>query len=464
MDVVIQFYFDPVYFKIVRFALFGALVILSGCSGLLSDFNYLMNGISQTITDYERAQDNYCEVFDDTLLHDKPRSKGVEISLKRAQQLARLKWLPHDNISRVGYGGQYLANKEYIGVPYSLVMHVNTYVGLDISLYTFLTAVANPYSVLYSENVRKPPYNGVQCAPYYGTVCSTAVWYALGIYIPYFTRFVPTLDFLTTPDYSTPDAIELCDILLSEGHMVMVYDIGRGRDGYIEKVTLFECGVTFVEDTKFIIYTFEEFKERWENVKWKIFRYNGLDDNIDFDDYDFVSIDNYDAAPFIYDKSLCTNRGDKVAYREGEDVVINIFDTIYSNIEIYKDGVLLKSFSINDNCIVLSSLPYGDYKVRLASKERQYSDFIYFEVLDINVDVKFDGMITTYFHSLNAHPEYMDICTSSQSPQAYYPFSNDDIYAQEITVDTVVKDVPLFCKVYFRGKYGRVSNIPIAIN
>ena len=420
----------------------------------------------EIITDpcIEKAYDNFIEIQKDSLLHDKPSNLGVATTLKRAQQLARISWIPVHNVPKFSSDELFYERfKERFGIPYSLLMHTNTYVGLDVTIYTFLSAVKNPYSVIYTEDVSAPPYDGIQCAPFYGTVCSTAVWYALGIDIPYFTKFVPTLDFLETPIISKPDSIKLCDILLSSGHMLMVYDIGRNSKSEIEKVTVFECHTSSgIDDTRFNIYTFEEFKHRWKTNSWKIYRYKYLETSIEYEDLDYIPIDSISKKEFIYNNDICTSRGDMVSYREGETIIINILDTSYDYIEIYKENNLIIKQKVESNIFPIPNLPYGDYKACL-SKRNSKSDFTKFEIINAEVILEKGQLLKINFNSHNATPQYLDLCNFKQSPQMYYSFSSDDVALKSVIVDKSKYPNANYCKVYFRGKYGRVSCVPIEI-
>src|SRR5690606_26642874 len=77
-----------------------------------------------------------------------PQQKSVEY----ARIMSRVKWTPvADGMPK--RGGHFTAGEEYTGVPYSSVKHVGRYIGFDIFLKTFLAAVENPKSVLYTENL-----------------------------------------------------------------------------------------------------------------------------------------------------------------------------------------------------------------------------------------------------------------------------------------------------------------------
>ena len=78
-----------------------------------------------------------------------------------------------------------------IGLPYSDLGEYSKYVGFDVSIRTFLTALLNPRSVMYTENASSEAsaskygityhnYEGA-AGSYYGTVCSGLTGYALGL-------------------------------------------------------------------------------------------------------------------------------------------------------------------------------------------------------------------------------------------------------------------------------------------
>ena len=91
-------------------------------------------------------------------------------SVEYARIMSRVKWTPvADGMPK--RGGHFTAGQEYTGVPYSSVKHVGRYIGFDIFLKTFLAAVENPQSVLYTENLYGKVSNA-EC--YYGKVCTAS--------------------------------------------------------------------------------------------------------------------------------------------------------------------------------------------------------------------------------------------------------------------------------------------------
>ncbi len=98
-------------------------------------------------------------------------------AVEHARLLSQVRWTPVANTLPNRKGGFFEAGKENIGVPYSSVRSEGRYIGFDIGLRTFLAAVENPRSVLYTENLTGKVSNA---AAYYGAVCSSYTSYALG--------------------------------------------------------------------------------------------------------------------------------------------------------------------------------------------------------------------------------------------------------------------------------------------
>jgi hypothetical protein len=76
-----------------------------------------------------------------------------ERTAAHAHNLSQVKWTPVADTMPSRKGGFFEKGREYTGVPYSSVRSEGRYIGFDISLRTFLAAVENPRSVLYTENL-----------------------------------------------------------------------------------------------------------------------------------------------------------------------------------------------------------------------------------------------------------------------------------------------------------------------
>ena len=131
-----------------------------------------------------------------------------------------LQFTPKDTI-RANGNLVYIADNSYQGLIYSSVKELAQFVGEEVSFHTFMTAVNNPRSKLYTEDVSKSPYHGLNCRAYYGTVCSGLVSYALGFYPKYFADDFPLMKCMKEVDSSTADSIKVADVLWRNGHVAI---------------------------------------------------------------------------------------------------------------------------------------------------------------------------------------------------------------------------------------------------
>lgn len=395
----------------------------------------------------------------DSLIHDQPANEGVTNALAKAQMVAGVEWNPIETVPSV-YATSYESSGNYLGVPYSLAQKVNGLVGLDVSLYTFLTALHNPRSVMYTEDLSGPPYNGFDTAPYYGSVCATSVWYVLGIKAPYYTSSINAMNELRRRDDLPADSIQLCDVLWKTGHVAMVYDIARDNNDSIQKVIIFETTTSLRRDSKLVEYTFEGFKDRWNSGGYMIYRPKNLTNNPSPDDL-FIWTNGHLTPKFDYNEDLCTSHGDRVAYPVGDSVVVNVLSNNYDILELYKEEVIFErvELSSENRDVVFYDLPYGSYKARLVNEDSTMSEFTFFEVIDIDVSYVLGERLTVFFASANGVPEFMSLGDIRECPYYCTVFTASQINQGFATVAHSAD----YLKVHFRGQYGRVSNRKIKI-
>lgn len=393
----------------------------------------------------------------DGLVHDQPENEGMANALAKARMVAGVEWTPLNDVPSVYSSSPYFAGDHLLGLPYSLTQKVNGYVGLDVSFYTFMTALHNPRSVMYSENLSQAPYYGFDAAPYYGSVCATSVWYVLGIKAPYYTSSIQAIKALQKREDLPADSIQLCDVLWKTGHVAMVYDIGRDSSNSIQKVVVFETTRNRRLDSKLVEYSIDGFRNRWNDGGYMIYRPKNLSNNPAHDE-PFCWSDGHLTPLFDYNDDLCTNHGDRVAYPIGDSVVVNVLSDDYSELEMFKDSVFFQSYSIDTSDVVLYDLPYGSYQARLTN-DSIVSDFISFEVIDINIDYVVGDKLTVYFSSANAVPEFMSLGDIRECPYYCTIFTQSQIAQGSATVPLTSN----YLKVHFRGQYGRVSNRVIRI-
>ena len=381
------------------------------------------------------------------------KTEGVRNVLRRASQLANITWTPILDVP--GNAGAYPAGIEVLGIPYSSTKQIDKYVGQDVSFHTFMTAVHNPRSVLYTENLRNAPYYGSNCASYYGTVCSSAVAYALNLDVPFPSSYFPTLPgFYKVPDQNLESLVP-GDVLQRPGHVFMIYKVDKNELGTVTNVSYFEAASRYarISTTSAI-----SFKERLEKDGYVAYRYDGIDDVDQYESSPYVAVGSESVSVVKYNDSLCPNRGDKSVYRVGEPVVINILDDSYASLIV--EGAEGFSFEIDDDIKINNLLP-GVYDAYLTDGVRK-SKPISFLVAEPKVIVENNGQLHIVFSCDQGIPSYCVLCDRVGSFKSIHVITAEE--ADQGYIDIEPLDVSsYFCKVVFDTTYGTVVNEPIKV-
>ena len=383
------------------------------------------------------------------------RSEGVRNVLRRASQMATIKWTPLGNVP--WNRGVFLSGSIVVGIPYSSTKQINKYIGLDVSIHTFMTAVHNPRSVMYTENLSMAPYNGINCATYYGTVCSTCVDYALGIDIPY-----PSMCFPDHPDFDEViltdlGQLEPGDVLYRPGHVFMIYRVAKSSGGAPISITKYEAGskiccLETVSATKFT--------ERLNSEGLRVFRYKKIDDVKEYSPSEYIPVGNEPVVIVRYNDVLCPNRGDHSVYRVDEPVIINSFDNTYTSLIVEGDDYS-RSIPREDD-LEIRDLPPGSYVAYLVNDDSR-SDSVAFIVADPHVEIQKNRSLHIEFSCAQGTPHYCVLCDEVGSFKVIVDFSEEDVDRGFINVDYPDLDM-YYCKVVFQTPFGTIINNPIPVS
>lgn len=425
------------------FLLLCVLFFLSSCEPFLDDVIIIHDNKNQEIID---SQDS---VF-------------ISCMRKRAQQLTNICWIPKAPMPNDS--PRFLPGKTIKGIPYSSVTELDKFVGIDVSFYTFMTAVNNPRSVMYTENVSIAPYKGINCSTYYGTVCSAAACFALGESFAWSTYMVDSIPcFSKNPDTS-PYSIEVGDLLWKQGHDALVYDIERDElTDSISSVTIFEA---IGSGPRIIKYSVEDYLVRWKNDKLIDYKYIPRSISLDYQPIPFCVVgDEIPVPPFEYNDELCPQLGDKAVYREGDSVVVNMLNDRFHVLEILKNAHPFQSIAIQDDDVELPNLSFGRYSVVAKDTiDCCFSKPVCFDVVDTNVSIKQDGhLLTVHFESKYANPVFVAICEENGLNHSVVELNEEEQKNGYIVIKKTKQNGKFFCKVYFETEWGRVTNIPIRL-
>lgn len=388
-----------------------------------------------------------------------PLEIGTINAVKKAYQMTNIEFTPENPIE-ANYR-TYNKGTTYQGLIYSSVKEIGTAVGSNISFHTFMTAIHNPRSKIYTERLNEAPYHGTNCKAYYGTVCSGLVSYALGV--GYGSYDIPESDLMMKIDHNEIDSIHVADILWKSGHVALITRVAKDDDCHVTDVEICEalqngCKRYSVTSEQFISLMTTNFKA--------LYRYTELYKNVDYTPVpEFVAVLDESPIPFVYNDDLCADKGDKACYREDEDVTINIMHE-YECLEVYKDDAPYQIIDGSSSLdVVLQNLPYGDYKARIAM-DGQYSDYTYWKVVNIELSPdRASGRL--YFKSANGKPYKMKFTNISGSRKNAVNLYGKRIIEEdiergyiEIPQEQTKKKFP-YIHFSFSTEYGIIENNPI---
>lgn len=394
------------------------------------------------------------------------RILGASNAVKKAYQMADIVFFPKTDFS--ANSRQYSAGKRYEGLVYSSTKEINTYIGEDISFHTFMTAVNNPKSKLYTEKLNESPYHGINCRAYYGTVCSGLVSYALGFKENYRSYDFVISDRMYTVPNANSDSVMVADVIWQSGHVALVTQILKDSQG---KTTSIEITEAIQSGVRRKIHSSETIDQFFSGGK-RLLRYRDLAQNTEYyPQTNFVAVEGEVLQAFQYNDDLCPDKGDKSCYRTDEKVLLNASKPGLA-VEIYNDEKLLGKFqSDGSGNIVLNESEKGNYKARILT-DGYNGDFVYWKVVDIDVRVdKSNSRI--YFNSSNSRPVYFEFCSvAGFRPENYkkiytHRFTEEELQKGYIEVEPPSQTADskgrtyTYVKVHFECEYGRVINKPI---
>lgn len=447
-------------------------------------------------------------------------------TIKKLLQLSNLKWTPKANVpyrSESGsIEGSYPAGVQITGAPYSSVKELNKFIGIDVSIHTFMTAVNNKYSLLYTENVKASgstsvwgkQYHGTNCATYYGTVCSELSSYVLGWPVEYSTG---RHDWLA--DYAHKavrlfkqdrNYLQIGDILVkyrvsdnSAMHCVVVIGIQRDSDGNVTVLKIGESTDTCVQihdrdwqlntPSNGYVYIAYRSVELYRNVNYEPSIYVALTD--------FGEIQN----DVEYNNDICCFAGDKATFREGDLIAVDYnlddnenFSSLYVGMKIEKQNgsnwTVVKTIDLSNidtdqfpipspqigHVVNLGTeLEYGNYRACLVDSFDNTSDYTEWEIIDTeNIVILQDDLNPEYlkfsFTSNNATPVCFKICNEAGGAYLTREFTKTELDSHVVDTD-IYKTLKeqngqtsfgetVYLKVVFDGKFGSTTNIPIQLD
>ena len=307
--------------------------------------------------------------FDESkLFADSPESEGVGNALARAALWRDIAFTPKNALisQSTSAGDTMPANTEVNGIWYSSTRGTDAFIGYAVSLYSLLTAINNPKSVLYTRSYAdyfQYAKNNDDIKNPYGANCSSYVSWSLGLPYLTVTNWLYRLPCFvnengehdttyggvcwdsetdTVDTNALRSELKLCDVLDSSiatggvngiGHAMIVTGIRRTRDGLIQEVDISEdtfAGSGEPYGCRVTTYTWDDFVQSLiVGTAYRVYRYNNFANTPICPDFSNI----------VY-SDLCTSRGDKIAIRPDQDLALNVIANAgsYAGIVLLKDG------------------------------------------------------------------------------------------------------------------------------
>ncbi len=315
-----------------------------------------------------------------------------EQAVEYARIMSQVKWTPVADGLPIRGKGHFKKGVEYTGVPYSSVKSVGRYIGLEIYLKTFLAAVENPLSVLYTETLAGKVPNA---APYYGKVCSSYTSYALQCGTWFVSRH-PGPEYregVHLVESQSAQTVEIGDVIFTPpvrggSHVEFVTGIVRNDDGSVTHVIVEESTPPTTRTTKRDAASFDAHISSRNRVLYRITDLDAWRAANRAESFLFPNYEEDSLTPAI-NRVLLLDRGDWVPYRKDQVVKFNVMDrdalgvkalvlqrgeTPLENIELVGKGMVERSFS---TC--------GDYTAHCIMRDGSSSQACEFAVCDLDL-------------------------------------------------------------------------------
>ncbi len=260
-----------------------------------------------------------------------PARSWQEQAAAQARLLSQVKWTPVADTLPNRKGGFFEKGKEVTGVPYSSVRSEGRYIGFDIALRTFLAAVENPHSVLYTENFTGKVSNA---AAYYGSVCSAYTSYALGCGIPEVSRRYgpPVGSGIILVEPQSAEAAQVGDVIYtphatetSGSHVEMVTAVTRDKEGRVVSIRVEESRPPTTQTTDRNVANFNAHlaaknKQLLRVTDREAWRATNRAEPLRYPNFEL------DATPPKINRALLLDLGDWVPYQKGSPVKFHVMD------------------------------------------------------------------------------------------------------------------------------------------
>ena len=377
-------------------------------------------------------------------------SWGEINALALSDHIANIVWTPVGNMPSVESSSAaqnpvtYFSIEPHKGIPYSSVRDQDKAIGMDVSIHTFMTAVRDPNSVLYT---RRSTVNN--SSTYYGTVCSGMMNYSYGINLDLTNFFLGEWDeFEDLPSFL---AIKRGDMLYKSGHVALIYDLKKDEYGRIYRVTVREENHPLPRTTVYESWAaFEHYLEANNYLGAR--RYKKIE-GVPYTAIPYVRCFDEQPTEIVY-PNVQTEFGDAAVFMKGEDVKVNVIDTSdFTTITVTLDDETVYTTSTIE-AFTLENVQEGLYTITAnGGEDESVSTFFV-----VDATASFDtatGVVT--FSSTNAEPVMVNVYNLPNNRNITCKpiiLTKEDKLAGQINVLSYMDENYQYAKVTFATPYG----------
>jgi len=314
------------------------------------------------------------------------RNTWQDRAVDHARLLSQVTWRPvADGIPMRGKG-EFKADTAYTGVTYSNGGWDGRMIGFDGGLRTFLAAVENPLSVLYTADLRGQRANS---AAFYGTVCSGFTSYALHLAMQIGSSWHGPhhRDGIEPAQPQSAQGARAGDVLWCRGHVEIVTQVTATPDGTATQLRVED---SWPPTTRTKDYTAAEFDSYLAQRKAVLYRITDHDAWRGENRAERFLFPNYtmDAQAATINRVLLLDLGDWVVYRKGHPVIVNIMDRDHRGVQalvIQREGRPVEQIPLDGPGIVeRTPACSGDYTAHCIMKDGTTSQVCEFAVCTID--------------------------------------------------------------------------------
>lgn len=372
---------------------------------------------------------------------------------EHAQAMGQWTWTPSGTGMPDASSGTYTQDTEYTGLPYSSTKHVGKTIGEEIFFKTFVAALANPESVLFSEDLSTyGDWDPGNAATYYGIVCSKLTAYGLGNGTSVLSRFygpddpgdpdnrhgVIVMHARAATDYDvdvTPPRI--ADIMWTSegGHTCMITGVTEDSTGSVTHVERSESTrdtartdtLTAAQLTSILNGT---------TTPYGLLRITNFD-SWRQDNHEWIFPDYTRNVPAINDVVLL-DRGDWVPYTNeattglnDQPVKFNVMDADAQELLIMQGGRIYERIALSETGVIERTINnVGEYTAKCRMDDGSYSQACQFAICSSTIELSpstpdHTADFTVRFSASNAIPRFVFITCVDDISKRYFFFLND---------------------------------------